>query len=550
MFLQRTSISLLGRQASLVRETERTIAWSRASCKHYRSCRNYVKAVASPLGVGGDSFKKQNVKREIFVVPVGLNVRSFSSEATPASESKSPLAAHIIDALKAIVGEKNVSISLAVREQHGRDESHHVCCPADAVVWPSSTEEVSQLAKLCYGNDIPMIPFGTGTGLEAGVAAIKGGISFNLMKMDKIVSVHEEDFDVTVQPGITRLSLNNHLRDTGLWFPVDPGADASLCGMCATSASGTNAVRYGTMRENVLNLEVVLADGTIIHTAGKGRRMKKTAAGYNLTNLFVGSEGTLGFITSATLKLYGIPEAMTSAVCQFPSMQAAVDTTVHTLQCGIPVARIEFLDRLMMDASIKYSQLERLKPLPTLFLEFHGSEQSVEDQAKSVAELAASNGGSDFAWAKDPEERNKLWKARHACWYALLALRPGCKGKSTDVCVPISTLPDAVLEADKILQKYPNITGTMVGHVGDGNFHVLLAFDPTNPKDKLAAEAIGNEIGLAALKLNGTCTGEHGIGIGKRHLLVKELGEAGVTLMKNIKSAVDPKGLMNPGKVL
>lgn len=332
----------------------------------------------------------------------------------------------VIDKLKSIVGERNVSQSMAVREQHGKDESYHKCMPPSTVIWPTSTQQVSEVLTVCYENSLPMIPFGSGTGLEGGVNAVKGGVCIDVSKMNEILEVNSEDLDVTVQPGVTRHALNSYLRDTGLWFPVDPGADASLCGMCATSASGTNAVRYGTMRENVMNLEVVLPNGTIIDTAGKGRRTRKTSAGYNLTNLFVGSEGTLGVITKATIKLYGIPEETASAVCAFPSVQAAVDTSTEVIQSGIPVARIEFLDEVQVDACNKFSGLNN-KIAPTLFLEFHGSISGVQEQSDRVAEIAQENGGLGFQWATDPEEKSRLWKARHEAFYADLALRPGCR---------------------------------------------------------------------------------------------------------------------------
>ncbi|XP_067905716.1 probable D-lactate dehydrogenase, mitochondrial isoform X4 [Heterodontus francisci] len=339
------------------------------------------------------------------------------------------LHSNIIEALQAATGTKNVSTATAVREQHGKDVSYHRCRPPDVVVWPQNVEQVSRLARICSENNIPIIPFGTSTGLEGGVLAMKGGVCFDLTKMDKIVELNTVDFDVTVEPGVTRKGLNNYLRGSGLWFPVDPGADASLCGMAATSASGTNAVRYGTMKENVINLEVVLADGRIMYTAGEKRRFRyqrKTSAGYNLTSLFIGSEGTLGIITKATLRLYGIPEAMVSAVCSFPTVQAAIDCTVQILQCGIPIARIEFLDDVMMNACNKYSNLSYTVS-STLFLEFHGTENSMEEQIQTAEEIAKVNSGSDFAWAKDQETRNKLWQARHSAWYAARALHPGCE---------------------------------------------------------------------------------------------------------------------------
>lgn len=454
----------------------------------------------------------------------------------------------VLSQIKSICGEEGVSLGQALREQHGSDESMHRCCPPDAVVFPHSVEEVSALARLCHRHNVPMIPFGTGTGLEGGVGALEGGVCFSLRNMDKILDLHMEDFDVTVEPGVTRKTLNTYLRDTGLWFPVDPGADASLCGMAATSASGTNAVRYGTMRENVMNLEVVLADGTIIHTAGKGRRTRKTAAGYNLTNLFVGSEGTLGIITKTTLRLYGIPEAMVSAVCTFPSVQSAVDSTVQILQAGVPIARIEFLDDVMMDACNRYSSLSY--PVnPTLFLEFHGSEGSLKEQVNATEDITQSNGGSNFQWAQDAETRNRLWAARHNAWYAALALKPGCKAYSTDVCVPLSHLPQIVVETKEDLVKN-NLTGPIAGHVGDGNFHCIMVVDP-NDKDELhRLHSFTDRLARRALALDGTCTGEHGVGLGKRSLLQEELGTHGIHVMQSLKHALDPKNLMNPGKVL
>uniref|UniRef100_A0A671W490 Probable D-lactate dehydrogenase, mitochondrial n=1 Tax=Sparus aurata TaxID=8175 RepID=A0A671W490_SPAAU len=454
----------------------------------------------------------------------------------------------VLSAFRSICGEDGISLGEAVREQHGKDESVHRCCPPDVVVFPHCVEEVSALAKVCHNHHLPIIPFGTGTGLEGGVGALKGGVCFSLRNMDQVLDLHQEDFDVTVEPGVTRKALNAYLRETGLWFPVDPGADASLCGMAATSASGTNAVRYGTMRENVLNLEVVLADGTIIHTAGKGRRPRKTSAGYNLTNLFVGSEGTLGIITKSTLRLYGIPEAMVSAVCSFPSVQAAVDSTVQVLQAGVPIARIEFLDEVMIDACNRFSSLS-YPVTPTLFLEFHGSERSVEEQVNLTEDITQSNGGSDFQWARDAETRNSLWKARHDAWYAALALRPGCKAYSTDVCVPLSRLPQIIVETKEDLMEN-RLTGPIAGHVGDGNFHCLMVVDPSDPEEQHRVHLFTERLARRALAMDGTCTGEHGVGLGKRALLCEEVGHTAINVMQGLKDALDPKNLMNPGKVL
>ncbi|KAM6946186.1 putative D-lactate dehydrogenase, mitochondrial [Aplochiton taeniatus] len=454
----------------------------------------------------------------------------------------------VTSAFRSVCGDDGVSLGEAVREQHGKDESVHRCRPPDVVVWPRSVDEVSALAKICHHHRLPIIPFGTGTGLEGGVGALQGGVCFSLMKMAQVLNLHQEDFDVMVEPGVTRKALNSHLRETGLWFPVDPGADASLCGMAATSASGTNAVRYGTMRENVLNLEVVLADGTVIHTAGRGRRPRKTSAGYNLTNLFVGSEGTLGIITKATLRLYGVPEAMVSAVCSFPSVQAAVDSTVEVLQAGVPIARIEFLDDVMIDACNRFNSLS-YPVTPTLFLEFHGTERSVEEQVNTTEEITQSNGGSDFAWARDADTRLRLWKARHDAWYAALALRPGCKAYSTDVCVPLSRLPQIVVETKEDLIEH-GLTGPIAGHVGDGNFHCIMVLDPNNPAEVKGVHDFAERLARRALALDGTCTGEHGVGLGKRSLLREEMGPHAMELMEGLKATLDPRNLMNPGKVV
>ncbi|XP_017917199.1 PREDICTED: probable D-lactate dehydrogenase, mitochondrial isoform X1 [Capra hircus] len=504
------------------------------------------------------------------------------------------LSAGFVEALKAVVGSPHVSTAAAVREQHGHDESMHRCQPPDAVVWPQDAEQVGRLAALCYGQGVPIIPFGTGTGLEGGVCAVQGGVCINLTRMDRILELNPEDFSVVVEPGVTRKALNTHLRDRGLWFPVDPGADASLCGMAATGASGTNSVRYGTMRDNVLNLEVVLPSGQRLHTAGRGRRFRKSAAGYNLTGLFVGSEGTLGLITAATLRLHPVPEATVAATCAFPTVQAAVDSTVHILQAAVPVARIEFLDEVMMDACNRHSKLNCCVA-PTLFLEFHGSEQALAEQVQRTEEIIRHNGGSHFSWAKEAEERSRLWAARHNAWYASLALRPGCKGKlrlrdgadtcmreaelpepicslgplpsghtgrggiaygaattqgySTDVCVPISRLPEILVQTKEDLEAW-RLTGTIVGHVGDGNFHCILLVDPEDPEELLRVQAFAEQLGRRALALHGTCTGEHGIGLGKRQLLLEEVGAVGMQTMRQLKATLDPRGLMNPGKVL
>ncbi|GBM56172.1 putative D-lactate dehydrogenase, mitochondrial [Araneus ventricosus] len=450
--------------------------------------------------------------------------------------------------LCSIIGEDNVSTSLAVREQCGTDEGYHGTFPSDVVVFPHSRDQISEIAKLCSSFWVPMIPRGTGTGLELGVGAIMGGVCVDLRHMTSILEVNDEDFDCTVEAGVTRKSLNHHIKDTGLMFPIDPGADASLGGMASTSASGTNAVRYGTMKENVLNLEVVLADGSVLHTAGPNRRTRKSAAGYNLTELFVGSEGTLGIISKVTLRLHAVPQMMVSAICSFPTIQNAVQTVVHILQSSIPLARIELLDEISMGISCSYSKLDY--PIaPSLFLEFHGNEESTKAQAKEVEEIVKMNDGSNFIWSANAEERNKLWKARHDIYYATLAQKPGYKSVVTDVCVPISKLTEIIVKTKEDIMN-SGLYGTVVGHVGDGNFHTQLLYDPENKKEFAIAHELENKISQRALSLNGTCTGEHGIGVGKMSFLQEELGEVGIRTMRFLKQALDPQNLMNPGKVI
>ncbi|KAA0581007.1 FAD-binding protein [Azospirillum sp. B21] len=445
--------------------------------------------------------------------------------------------------LTALLGDR-FTTSLPVREHHGKDESYHTPFPPDGVAFANTTEEVSAIVRICAKHKLPIIPFGTGTSLEGGIAALAGGITIDLSGMQQILRVSPEDLDVTVQAGVTRKQLNEHLRDTGLFFPIDPGANASLGGMTATRASGTNAVRYGTMRENVLGLTVVLADGRIIKTGGRAR---KSAAGYDLTRLFVGSEGTLGIITEVTLKLYGIPEAISSAVCAFPTIKGAVDTVIQTIQVGVPVARIELLDEVQIDAVNKYSKLD-YAVAPTLFFEFHGTEAGVKEQAEMVAAIAAEHGGLEFAWATRPEDRSKLWQARHDAYYAALALRPGSKGWPTDVCVPISRLADCILETKQDLAE-SNMLAPMVGHVGDGNFHLVYVLDPENPAELAEAQRLADKMVTRALEMGGTCTGEHGIGYGKMAFLEQETGEA-FNVMGDLKRAFDPDNLLNPGKVV
>ncbi|XP_015729101.1 probable D-lactate dehydrogenase, mitochondrial isoform X2 [Coturnix japonica] len=462
--------------------------------------------------------------------------------------SQPPLPPVLLQALRSVAGEPNVSVVEAVRQQHGHDESMHRCAPPDAVVWPQNVEQLQEMVALCHQHRVPMVPFGTGTGLEGGVNAVQGGVCFNLSHMAAISELSVEDFSVAVEPGVTRKALNAHLRGSGLWFPVDPGADASLCGMAATGASGTNAVRYGTMRPNVLNLRVVLPDGSLLHTAGPGRSARKSAAGYDLTSLFVGSEGTLGFLTQATLRLHPLPEAVVCAACTFPSVRDAVGCTVQVLQAAVPVARIELLDEVMAGACSRYSQLE-LPEVAMLFLELHGSQRSLAEQQQQAEELVQLHGGSVLSWAQAPEEREQLWAARHSAWFAALALRPGCQGYSTDVCVPISRLPDVVLDTQRDLRD-SGLTGPMVGHVGDGNFHCILVFHADDPDEAQRVHDFTERLGRRALAAGGTCTGEHGVGLGKRALLREERGAAGLAAMRRIKDALDPLHLMNPGKVL
>ena len=449
----------------------------------------------------------------------------------------------LLSELRALLGER-LSTSEAVRRQHGKDESFHEVAAPDAVAFATSTEEVAAIVAACARHRTPVIAYGTGTSLEGHVQALHGGVCIDVSQMNAILQVNAEDLDCRVQPGVTRKQLNNYLRDSGLFFPIDPGADASLGGMTATRASGTNAVRYGTMRENVLGLTVVTADGRVVRTGGRAR---KSAAGYDLTRLFVGSEGTLGVITEIQLRLYGIPEAISCAVCSFPTLEGAVKTVTQTIQMGIPVARIELLDEVQMDAINRYSDLS-YPAQPTLFFEFHGSDNGVREQAELVGEIAAELGGGDFQWASRPEDRNKLWQARHDAYYAAMALRPGCKGWATDVCVPISELTRVLLETRKDIDD-SGILAPIVSHAGDGNFHLVFLVDTDNPEEMARASGVNDRMVARALAVGGTCTGEHGVGYGKIEFLKAEHGEA-VSVMRQIKAALDPDNIMNPGKVL
>lgn len=432
----------------------------------------------------------------------------------------------------------------AMRDQHAHTTTWIKNQAPDAVIFAQSTEDVAEIVKVCATHKVPVIAFGTGTSLEGHVNAPAGGISIDMSQMDKVLEVNAGDLDCRVQPGVTREALNSHLRDQGLFFPIDPGANASLGGMTATRASGTNAVRYGTMKDNVIAVEAVMADGTVIRTASRAR---KSSAGYDLTRLMVGSEGTLGIITEITLRLQGIPEAISSARCSFPTVEAACETVMNVIQYGLPVARIELLDAMVVQAVNGYSKLS-LPETPMLLLEFHGSDAGVVEQAEAFSMLAGENGGSDYQATTTMEERNKLWQARHDAYWAMLALRPGCKAVATDVCVPISRLADAVGAANGKAAEL-GLIAPIVGHAGDGNFHASLLLDMDDADEVARAEAYVSWLNDLAISMDGTCTGEHGIGQGKRPYLVKELGAA-TGVMGMIKAALDPDNIMNPGKIL
>ena len=445
--------------------------------------------------------------------------------------------------LKQTFGEA-VQTGQSMREQHGHTTTWLTTQAPDAVIFPKSTEEVAQIVQICAEYGVPVIPFGTGTSLEGHVNAPGGGVCVDMSQMNRVLAVNAGDLNCVVQPGVTREDLNTHLRDQGLFFPIDPGANASLGGMAATAASGTNAVRYGTMKENVISLQAVMADGRVIRTAS---RAKKTAAGYDLTRLLVGSEGTLGLITELTLRLQGIPEAISAARCSFPSIRAACETVIQVIQFGIPVARIELLDTLQVRASNAYSHLD-LPEQPLLLLEFHGSEASVVEQAEMFNAIAGEFGGQGYTATTSTEERNSLWKARHDAYWASLQLRPGAKGMATDVCVPISRLAECVGQAQDKLEELGFIA-PIVGHVGDGNFHTLILVDMDDAAEMERAEGFIGWLNDLAISMDGTCTGEHGIGQGKMPYLRRELGPA-VGVMTAIKSALDPVGILNPGKIV
>jgi len=459
-------------------------------------------------------------------------------------ESVPPAASHaVIASLHQLLGDR-LSTAALVREKHGKDASWHPCVPPDAVAFAQSTEEVSEIIKLCARHKVPVIPFGSGTGLEGHIVALRGGVCIDVSQMNRILQINAGDLDATVQAGVTHGQLNDHLRETGLFFSVDPGANATLGGMAATRASGTTAVRYGTMRENVLSLMVVLPDGRVIRTA---RRARKSSAGYDLTRLFVGSEGTLGVITEVTVRLYGVPAAISAATCSFPSIDVAVKTVIQTIQAGIAVARIEFADAAAMDSMIRYSKLE-LPVAPMLWMEFHGTENGVAEQAKMVQMIATDHGGSHFVWATKPEDRSKLWQARHDAYFAGKAAWPGTECWATDVCVPISQLAECITETQKDLAA-SFLPAGIVGHAGDGNFHVGFMLNPNEPKEIVEAERLNQRLVHRALSLDGTCTGEHGVGCGKIDFLIAEHGDA-MSVMRAIKKAIDPDNIMNPGKIL
>jgi len=451
--------------------------------------------------------------------------------------------AALIDALKSRFAER-CSTALVVREQHGRDESSFAAPPPAAVVFAESTADVADAIKLAGQYSVPVIAFGVGTSLEGHLLAVQGGISIDVSRMNKVLHINAEDLTVTVQAGVTRKQLNEEVKSTGMFFPIDPGADATLGGMSATRASGTNAVRYGTMRENVLALEVVTASGEVIRT---GTRAKKSSAGYDLTRLMVGSEGTLGVITEVTVKLYPLPEAISAAVCSFPSIEAAVRTTIEIIQMGIPIARVELLDVNTIRMVNAHSKLT-LPEEPMLLMEFHGSPSSVKEQTEMVQELAGNHLGNAFEWANTPEERTRLWTARHNAYFAAIQSKPGCRAISTDTCVPISRLADCLLESVAEADA-SGIPYFLVGHVGDGNFHFGYLIDPGKPEEREIAEDLNHKLVARALRLEGTCTGEHGIGLGKIDFLLTETGDGAVEMMRSIKRALDPKNIMNPGKI-
>jgi D-lactate dehydrogenase (cytochrome) len=434
--------------------------------------------------------------------------------------------------------------SEAIRQAHGHTLTWLKNEPPDAVVFAEDKEDVIDLTKLCARHDAPIVPFGVGSSLEGHVNATHGGVSLDLSRMNNVLAVNADDLDCVVEPGVTRKQLNEHLRDSGLFFPIDPGADASLGGMAATRASGTNAVRYGTMKDLVLSLGVVVADGSFLRT---GTRARKSSAGYDLTHMFIGSEGTLGIIVEVALRLSGIPEAISAGHCSFPDVRSACDTTIETIQSGLPIARIELMDALKVRASNNYSKLG-LPERPMLLVEFHGTEQSVAEQARRFGDIAADHGGGVFTWATKPEERTRLWQARHDSYWAILTLRPGARTFATDTCVPISRLADCVEETLEDIKR-SGLVAPIVGHVGDGNFHVSPLVDMTNPAEIEAAEGFASRLAHRAIAMGGTCTGEHGVWQKKREYMEEEHGPIAIDLMRRVKASFDPQNLFNPGKV-
>jgi D-lactate dehydrogenase (cytochrome) len=439
-----------------------------------------------------------------------------------------------------------LSTSEAVRGHHSHDESWHQQHLPDAVCQVRTIDEVSRIMQVCHRHRIPVVPFGTGTGLEGGTVALQGGICIDVANMNAILAVNAEDMDCVVQPGVTRKQLDSYLRDSGLFFPIDPGADASLGGMAATRASGTNAVRYGTMRENVLSMKVVLADGRVVNT---GHRARKSAAGYDLTRLFVGSEGTLGIIVELTLRLHGRPEAVSAARVYFDDVDGAVNTAIQTIQSGIPIARMELLDAAQMEAINRYSRTSFPEKV-ALFLEFHGSKASVQEQAEAVGEICAALGGSQFEWTAYEEERSAMWEARHTAAYAAMAVKPTARAYATDVCVPISRLADCIRETRQDVLSHTTMPTFLLGHIGDGNFHYVFLIDPAVPAELEVVLQLSERMVQRAISMGGTCTGEHGVGLGKQKYLPLEFGDNGVALMRTLKSALDPHNLLNPGKLL
>lgn len=450
----------------------------------------------------------------------------------------------LLDQLRSIPG-ANLSTAAAVREHHSRGESHHPGTLPHAVVFPETSDDVQAVVRACASHRVPLVAFGAGSSLEGHVNPTHGGVSVDMTRMNQILRVSADDLDATVQAGVTRKQFEKHLRSTGLIFHLDPGADATLGGMAATRASGTTAVRYGTMRDAVLGLKVVLADGRIISTGGRAR---KSSSGYDLTRLFVGSEGTLGIITELTVRLHGRPEAVAAATCYFDDIGSAVRAVITTIQLGVPVARIELLDEVQIEAVNRFSHMS-YPVCPTLFFEFHGmSDRDVTEQAETAGEIAAEHGGKAFTRAVTPEARAGLWQARHDAYYAALALRPGSRGWTTDACVPISRLADCIVETKRDIAA-SHLVGALVGHVGDGNFHVVFPVNPDDPGELEEAERLSDRIAERALSMGGTCSGEHGVGIGKKKFLAREHGE-GLEVMRAIKAALDPLNIMNPGKLL